>query len=96
MASARSAAVGATRLAMLPHHVHRREPSRIAHVELRAEVHEDDTRGRQACTWKTTAVETAAALKQQWRGVSVVREPAGTGCRRGAVWVATGGPQCHR
>ena len=70
MASARSAAVGATRLTMLPHHVHRREPSRIAHVELRAEVHEDDARGRQACTWKTTAaLETAASLKTAvaWR-----------------------------
>ena len=54
MASARSAAVGATRLTMLPYHVHRREPSRIAHVELRAEVHEDDARGRKACTWKIT------------------------------------------
>jgi hypothetical protein len=34
---------------MPPHHVHRREASVIAHVELRAEVDEDHTRGRQAC-----------------------------------------------
>ena len=55
---------------MLPHHVHRREPSVIAHVELRAEVDEDDARGRQACRLKAAAaLKTAAGLKAAvaWR-----------------------------
>ena len=78
--SARSAAVGATRLTMLPHHVHRREPSVIAHVELRAEVDEDDARGRQACRLKAAAaLKTAEALK----AAVAWRECCGRACRHG-------------